>query len=88
MNYKPNAVEMMEGYGEQKRKYDIDLKFISKCIIASILMGFVVWQTNPYGAINILTSIGVAVVVYFGAMVLLKGFTREELRFFRGLFKI
>ena len=72
----------------KRLSYDIDLKFISKCIIASILVGFVVWEMNPYGAVNILISIGVAVVVYFGVMVLLKAFTREEVRFFRGLFKI
>lgn len=72
----------------KKLSYDIDLKFISKCIMASIPMGFVVWKMDPYGAVNILISIVVAVVVYFGAMVLLKGFTREELRFLRGLFKI
>ncbi len=72
----------------KRLSYDIDLKFISKCIIASIPMGFVVWQMNPYGAVNILTSIVVAVVIYFGVMVLLKGFTREEVRFLRGLFKI
>ena len=72
----------------KRLSYDIDLKFISKCIIASIPMGFVVWKMNPYGAVNILISIGVAVVVYFGVMVLLKAFTREEFRFFRGLFKI
>lgn len=72
----------------KRLSYDIDLKFIFKCIIASILMGFVVWKMNPYGAVNILTSIGVAVVIYLGVMVLLKAFKKEEVRFLRGLFKI
>ena len=67
--------------------YGIDFKFIGKSIIASIPMGFVVWKMNPYGAVNILVSIGIAAVIYFGIMVLLKGFTREEFRFLRGLFK-
>lgn len=72
----------------KRLSYDIDLKFISKYIIASIPMGIVVWKMSPQGIVNILISIVVAVIIYLGVLLLLKGFTREELRFFRGLFKI
>jgi len=68
----------------KRLSYRIDSKFIGKSVVASIPMAFVVWKLNPYGAINILVSIGVAVVIYFGVMMLLKGFTREEFRFLRG----
>jgi hypothetical protein len=51
-------------------------------------MAFVVWKLNPYGAVNILTSVGIAAVIYFGVLILLKGFTREEYNFLRGFFKI
>jgi O-antigen/teichoic acid export membrane protein len=68
--------------------FEIDFKFISKSVISSILMAFVVWKLNPYGAFNILVSIGIATVIYFGILTLLRGFTREEYGFLRGFFKI
>ena len=67
--------------------FDIDLKFISKSIISSIPMAFVVWKLNPSGAVNILIAIGIAAVIYFGVLMLLKGFTREEYLFLRGFLR-
>jgi len=72
----------------KRLSYGMDFKFIGKSIIASITMAFAVWKLNPYGAVNILISIGIAAAIYFGILILLKGFTREEFRFLRGLFKI
>jgi len=71
----------------KRLSYGMDFKFIGKSIIASIPMAFAVWKLSPYGAINILISIGIAAAIYFGILILLKGFTREEFRFLRGLFK-
>ena len=68
--------------------FDIDFKFFSKSIIASIPMVFVVWKLNPYGAVNILIAIGIAAAVYFGVLVLLKGFTKEEYGLLRKTIKI
>jgi O-antigen/teichoic acid export membrane protein len=65
--------------------FEIDFKFISKCIIASIPMAFIVWKLNPYGAVNILTSVGIASIIYFGILILLRGFTREEYLFLKGV---
>ena len=66
--------------------YEIDFKFIAKSVIASIPMAFVVWKLNPYGAVNILISIGIATGVYFGVLILLRGFTKDEYGFLRGFF--
>jgi len=68
--------------------FDIDFNFISKSIIATIPMAFVVWKLNPYGAVNTLIAVGIAAVIYFGVLILLKGFTKEEYLFLRGFFKI
>lgn len=68
--------------------YNMDLKFIMKSIMSSVIMAFVVWELNPIGAVDILISIAIATGVYFGAMALLKGFTKEEYAFLRGFFKI
>jgi O-antigen/teichoic acid export membrane protein len=66
----------------------IDIKFIAKSIIASIPMAFVVWKLNPYGAVYILISVGIAAVTYFGVLTLLRGFTKEEYNFLKGFLKI
>ena len=64
-------------------KYNVDFKFIIKCIISSVIMAFVIWKLNPMGAGDILISIGIAIGVYFGVMILLRAFTKEEYLFFR-----
>jgi O-antigen/teichoic acid export membrane protein len=73
--------------GFREIHFGIDLRFIAKSVISSILMAFVVWKLNPYGAVAILTSILIGSLIYFGILVLLKGFTKEEYVFFRGLFR-
>ena len=47
-------------------------------------MAFVVWKLNPYGAVNILIAVGIATAVYFGFLILLRGFTKEEYLLLRG----
>jgi O-antigen/teichoic acid export membrane protein len=68
--------------------YGVDFKFIGKSVVASIPMAFAVWKLNPHGAVNILISIAIATAIYFGILILLKGFTRDEFRFLRGLLRI
>ncbi|VUT27984.1 MAG: putative flippase AglR [Candidatus Syntrophoarchaeum sp. GoM_oil] len=68
--------------------FEIDFKFISKSIIASIPMAFVVWKLNPYGAVNILIVIGIAALIYFGILVLLRGFTEDEYGFLKGMLRV
>jgi O-antigen/teichoic acid export membrane protein len=67
--------------------YDIDLKFIAKSLTSSVIMAFVVWKLNPIGAVSILISIGAGAVVYFGILIILKGFAKEEYRFLRSVIK-
>ena len=68
--------------------FDIDFSFISKSIFASIVMSFVIIKWNPIGLFNVLTVIGVCAVVYSGILLLLKGVKKEEITFFRELFKV
>jgi len=63
--------------------FDWDPGFIIKSVVSSAVMGFLIWRMNPVGAVGILISIGIAAVVYFGVLLLLKGFTREEYMFFK-----
>jgi len=52
-------------------------------------MAFVVWKLNPYGAINILIAIEIAAVIYFGVLMLLRGFTitKEEYEFLKRILR-
>ena len=58
--------------------FDLNLKFIAKSVLSSVIMGLVIWEMNPFGVVNILITIGIATVIYFGILLLLKGFTKEE----------
>jgi O-antigen/teichoic acid export membrane protein len=63
-------------------KFDIDWYFILKSTISSIAMAFVISKVNPIGLFQVLTSIGIGAVAYFVLIVLLKGVTKTELKFF------
>ena len=83
------ACTMILGFLSYKElPFEIDVKFILKSFIASVPMAIVVWKIDPYGAVDILVSIGVAALVYFGVLILLRGFTKEEYRFLRNMLKI
>jgi O-antigen/teichoic acid export membrane protein len=63
----------------------IDLKFIIKSVISSGVMGLIILKLSPVDTINILISIGIATAVYFGILILLKGFTKEEYMFLKDI---
>lgn len=69
----------------KRLSFDTDLKFIIKSIMSSVIMAFIIWKLNPYGAVNILIAVGIATGVYFGVLVLIRGFTREEYKFLRDI---
>ena len=66
---------------------NIDFKFIFKSIISSAVMGYCILLLDPIGAIDIIISIGVGAMVYFGVLVLLRGFTKDEYGFLKGIMK-
>jgi len=68
-------------------RFDVDFRFIVKSVISSAVMAIVAWQLNPAGLVNILISVIIAVVVYFGVLILLRGFTKREYRALRDIVK-
>ena len=74
-------------YSFKYLKFDIDLHFILKSIFASIVMSLVILRWNPEGLPNVLATVGVCAFVYAAVLLLLKGMTREELVFFKDLFR-
>ena len=75
-------------YSFKYLKFDIELGFILKSIFASVVMSLVIIKWNPVGTLNVLIVIGVCAVVYAVILLLLKGVKKEEITFFRELFKV
>jgi O-antigen/teichoic acid export membrane protein len=69
-------------------KFDIDFGFVSKSIFASVVMSLVIIKWNPVEALNVIIVIGVCAVVYAMILLLLKGVKKEELTFFKELFRV
>ena len=67
--------------------FDIDLKFIIKSIISSAIMGLIVFILNPGNVQTVVISVIVGVVIYFGMLLLLRGVTKEEYAFLKGIIK-
>ena len=65
-------------YSKKYASLPFDYKSIFKIIVSSVIMGIFVIIANPTGIINILIVIAVAVVIYFAAIILLKGIDKKE----------
>ena len=66
-------------------KLPFNTKELLKIVIASAIMGIVVYMMHPIGIINVLISIAVGVIVYFAIILILKAVTRKEIAFFKDL---
>ena len=69
-------------------KFGVPYDFIGKSVLASSVMALVLYWANPAGMFYVGFMIFVGAGVYFGVLVLLKGFGEEEVGFLRGIFKI
>ena len=74
-------------HSSRELPFDRDLKFIAKSVISSAIMGLVILKLNPISAVNILISVVVGTGIYFGVLIILRGFTRDEYMFFKGIVK-
>ena len=69
-------------------KFDIDFGFILKSILASVVISVVIIKWSPVGVLNVLIVIGVCAVVYAAILFLLGGVKKDEIAFFKELFKV
>jgi len=74
-------------YAFKEFKFPIDWRFIIKCLIASAVMSLVIWRISPQGNVATILTIVVGAAIYGAALLLLKGFKKEEFKFFKGLFQ-
>ena len=67
-------------------KFGIPYDFIGKSVFASLVMSLGLYWINPVGVFYVGIMILVAAGVYFGVLVLLKGFGKEEVGFIKSIF--
>ena len=75
-------------YAFKYLKFDIDLGFISKSIFSSTIMSLVIINWYPAGLLNVLILIGICAFLYAAVLLLLRGVKKEEITFFRQLFRL
>lgn len=74
-------------YSSKYLKFDVNFRFISKSLFASILMSLIVISWDPVNLFDALVMIGICAVFYFVVLTLLKGFAKEEIVFFKNLIR-
>ena len=74
--------------GRQGRLADhLRYPVIVKSLVASVVMAVAVWLVSPQGVVLTVPVVAGGVLIYGVILLALKGFSREEYRFFRGLFR-
>lgn len=72
-------------YCKRYARLPFDYKSILKILIATAIMGIFVSFVNPVGIFNILIVVGVAVVIYFVVLFLLRGIDKNEINLIKGM---
>jgi O-antigen/teichoic acid export membrane protein len=68
-------------------KFDLSLPFIGKSVAASIVMSLCVWLMRPETIAWVIISIILGALIYFGALLLMRGFSKVEMTFFISMVK-
>ena len=72
-------------YSVKYIKITFDIRFMLKSLVASILMSSVIISIHPKTVIGIIITIALSAIVYMIILLLLKGISTNELKFFRKL---
>ncbi len=71
--------------------FPVDGSFILKCLVAAAIMGVVVVIGGAQmsgGLVGIILLVGISALIYGAGLFILRGFKKEEIRFFRGLLRV
>jgi O-antigen/teichoic acid export membrane protein len=74
-------------YSFKEFKFSIDWRFIIKSVVASAIMSLAIWMIAPQGTSATILTIVAGTAIYGVALFLLKGFNKEEFKFFKNLFQ-
>lgn len=81
------ALGIVTYYSLREFKFHIDWRFIVKSLIASATMSLAIWLIAPVGTLAVVLTIVAGVIIYGAILLLLRGFKKEESKFFKGLFQ-
>ena len=81
------ALGVTSYYCFKEFRFPIDWRFIAKSLVSSVVMSVAIWATAPEGLSATLRTVVTGVAIYGAGLLLLKGFSKEEFRFFKGLFQ-
>ena len=81
------ALGLTTYYSFKEFRFPIDWRFIVKSLIASGAMSAALWAIAPEGTSATILTVVAGAAIYGAVLFLLKGFTKEEFKFFRGLFQ-
>jgi O-antigen/teichoic acid export membrane protein len=74
-------------YSRKEFTFAVDWRFIAKSLLASAVMSLVIWRMAPQGTRDTILTAVAGCGAYAAALLLLRGITRKEIDFFRGLFQ-
>lgn len=80
------ALGLTTYYSFKEFKFPIDWHFIIKSLIASVIMSVAIWRISPQETSATILTVIAGSAIYGAVLLLLKGFRREEFRFFKELF--
>jgi O-antigen/teichoic acid export membrane protein len=81
------ALGAVSYYARKELTFPIDWSFILKSIAASLVMSAAVWPLRSTSLLGTFFTVLAGVAVYGVVLVLLRGFSRSEFKFFWGLLK-
>ncbi|MCL2116150.1 MAG: polysaccharide biosynthesis C-terminal domain-containing protein [Methanobrevibacter sp.] len=70
-------------YSKKYIELPFEYKSLAKTILAAFIMGVFVLFINPVDRTSIIITVIIAVLIYFGILLLMKGIEKEEFEFFK-----
>lgn len=75
------TITIIIGYSSRRYfSFNLNVPFLIKSIFASSGMALVIWVIHPTSIISIILSILLGILIYFGLLILIRSFSKEELR--------
>lgn len=68
-------------------RFDLSLPFMLKSVFSSAVMTVCVWLMHPQSIASVIISILVGVLIYFVVLLMVRGLSKEEIRFFINFLK-
>jgi O-antigen/teichoic acid export membrane protein len=68
-------------------KFDLSLLFVLKSAIASAIMALCIYLFDPASVTEVIISIVGGILIYFGVLLIMKGLSKSEIRFFLNFVK-